>query len=55
VPPGDYDLYARQFTTDEVVAGPIPVTLAGDGVYGVLAVNGPTRTTAEIVLLDDFP
>jgi hypothetical protein len=55
VPPGDYDLYARQFTTDEVVAGPIPVTLAGDGVYGVLAVNGPTSTTAEIVLLDDFP
>ena len=55
VRPGDYDLYLRLFTTDEAIAGPIPVTFAGDGLYGVLAVNGPTSTTAEVVLFDDFP
>jgi hypothetical protein len=51
----DYDLYLRLFSTGEAIAGPIPVTLTGDGIYSVLAVNGPNNTTADVVLFDDFP
>jgi hypothetical protein len=52
---GDYDLYLRLLATDETIAGPIPITLAGHGLYGVLAVNGPNNTTADVFLIDDFP
>jgi hypothetical protein len=53
--PGDYDLYARLFSTGEVVAGPIPVTLAAEGIYGVLAADGAMSMTADVILYDDFP
>ena len=53
--PGTYDLYLRRPVTNEILSGPTPITLAERGIYTVLAVNGPNNTTAEVVLLDDFP
>ncbi|HJR70470.1 MAG TPA: DUF4397 domain-containing protein [Gammaproteobacteria bacterium] len=53
--PGTYDLYLRRAGTNEILSGPTPVTLDERGIYAVLAVNGPDSTTAEVVLLDDFP
>jgi hypothetical protein len=53
--PGTYDLYLRRAGTNEILSGPTPVTLDERGIYAVLAVNGPDNTTAEVVLLDDFP
>jgi hypothetical protein len=41
--------------TTTVVAGPIPVTLADTGFYGVLITDGATGSTADLVLIDDFP
>jgi len=54
-PPGDYDIYLRETGTTTLRAGPIPVTLASGGLYGVLATNGPDTATANVVLFDDFP
>jgi Domain of unknown function (DUF4397) len=55
LPPGDYDLWLRESLTTTMRAGPIPITLAERGLYGVLATNGPDTATANVVLLDDFP
>jgi hypothetical protein len=52
--PGTFDLYVRHTNTTEIVAGPIPVTVVGEGVYGVLATNGPDGVTATVTLLHDF-
>jgi hypothetical protein len=53
--PGEYDLYLRQSGTSTIVYGPTRLTLAAGGIYGVLAVNGPDASTADVVLFDDFP
>jgi hypothetical protein len=53
--PGDYDLYLRQNAATTLLAGPTRLTLAAQGIYGVLAVNGPDTATAGVVLFDDFP
>ena len=53
-PPANYDLYLRQTGTTTIVAGPIPVTMAAQGIYGVLATNGPDGVTATVTLIDDF-
>jgi hypothetical protein len=55
LPPGEYDLYLRQFFTATVVSGPTRITLGAGGLYGVLAVDGPDTATADVILLDDFP
>lgn len=52
---GDYELYLRLATTGTNLSGPTPVTFAERSLYTVLAVNGPDSSTAEVVLLDDFP
>jgi hypothetical protein len=54
IPPGDYDLALRQNVTTTLLAGPVRVTLAAGGIYGVMAINGASTSTADIVLLDDF-
>jgi hypothetical protein len=54
VPPGDYDLYLRQTGTSNVLSGPTRLSLAGGGIYGVLATNGPDTATAVVTLFDDF-
>ena len=50
--PDDYELVLRDADTDAIVAGPEPLTLA-EGVFTILAVNGATPGTVDIVLLDD--
>jgi len=51
---GEYDLYLRIYGEATIVAGPTRVNLAAEGIYGVLAVDGPDTSTAEIRLYDDF-
>ncbi len=53
-PPGDYEVRLRQTGTTTFVAGPVPVTLTGGGIYGILATNGADAATATITLIDDF-
>lgn len=55
LPPGDYSLALRTNGTTTLLAGPITLTLAGAGIYGVLAINGSSTATADMVLLEDFP
>ena len=52
--PGDYEVIFQETATATTVAGPLPVTLDGGGIYGILAVDGATTSTADIVLIDDF-
>ena len=52
---GDYDLYLRSSWASTVIAGPLRVSLAAGGIYGVLAIDGPDTATAGMVLFDDFP
>jgi hypothetical protein len=54
IPPGTYDVYLRQAGTTTVLAGPQPITLATNGIYGIIATNGPDTSTASIALIDDF-
>jgi hypothetical protein len=53
--PGEYDLYLRRSDTLALLSGPTRLTLAGEGLYGVIAINGPDTATAAISLFDDFP
>jgi hypothetical protein len=52
--PGTYDLFLRPIGSETIAAGPLTFTVAGGGIYSVLAVNGPDTASAGIVLLDDF-
>jgi hypothetical protein len=52
--PGDYELTLRVTGSNTIAIGPLPITLAGAGIYSVLALNGATSTTADVVLFDDF-
>jgi hypothetical protein len=45
----------RQNLATTLLSGPTRLTLAAEGIYGVLAVNGPDTATAGVVLFDDFP
>ena len=53
LPTGDYDLVLRDSESEEIVAGPLRVSL-GEGIYTVLIANGTEPDTAEIIYLDDF-
>jgi hypothetical protein len=55
LPPGEYDLYLYQAGTPTVLSGPTRIDLAAEGIYGVLAIDGPDTATANVLLLDDFP
>jgi hypothetical protein len=55
LPPGDYDLYLRQFAGLTILSGPTPISVSAGGIYGVLAIDGPDTATAGVVLFDDFP
>jgi hypothetical protein len=54
VAPGDYDLYLRQAGTTTLLSGPTQISVASEGIYGVLAINGADTATAGVVLFDDF-
>jgi hypothetical protein len=53
--PGTYDLILEQTGTTTVLAGPIPITINGGGLYSVLATNNANGVSADVTLLDDFP
>jgi hypothetical protein len=52
--PGEYDIYLRLNGTTTIVSGPTRISVAAEGIYGLLALNGPDTATATVVLLDDF-
>ena len=54
-PPGTYDLYLRPSGSTTLAAGPLTFTVAGGGIYSMLAVNGADTASAGVVYLDDFP
>ena len=53
-PAGDYDIMLRQNGSTTILAGPIPVTLAAGGVYGIAAVDSAAGGSLDVVLFDDF-
>jgi hypothetical protein len=57
LPPDGYDVYLRDATTIDstlIVAGPIPITVAGSGIYSLLVTNGADTTKADVAQFDDF-
>ncbi len=52
--PDNYDFWVRDPLAATVVAGPIDLSLADGGVYGILLADGPGDGTVEIVYFDDF-
>ena len=54
-PPGTYELFLRPTGSTTLAAGPLPLTVAANGIYTLLAVNGPDTASAAIVHLDDMP
>jgi hypothetical protein len=53
--PGAYDLTVYMSGSATPVLGPMTITVASEGLYSVLFLNGPTAETASAVLFDDFP
>jgi hypothetical protein len=54
LPPGEVELTIRITGTATIAYGPASLTVAGSGLYSVLAINGATPETASVVLFDDF-
>jgi hypothetical protein len=54
VDPDSYDIVLTRGGTDDVVFGPRTVTLAGGGIYTIVATGRSDLTSADAVLLDDF-
>jgi hypothetical protein len=52
--PGDYEITVQELDTATIVAGPEPVTLAADGVYGVLLLNSAGGSTVDLQYFYDF-
>jgi hypothetical protein len=55
LPPGDYEIQVFSPGTTTAALGPLPITVAGEGIYSMVFLNGPTAETASVVLFDDFP
>ena len=55
LPPGDYELTVYIAGSATVGLGPLPITVASEGLYSILFLNGPTVDTVSVVLFDDFP
>lgn len=53
LPIGEYDLVFRDRETEDIVAGPLRVSL-GEGIYTLLIANGATPDSAEIIYIDGF-
>lgn len=45
--PGDYEITVMDQVTFAIVAGPLPVTLADEGLYGVLLLNAADNVTVD--------
>lgn len=53
--PGNYEITVQDEDTEAVVAGPVPVTLADRGLYGVLMLNAADNVTVELRHFYDIP
>ena len=53
--PGDYELTVGIPGATTPALGPLPITVASEGLYSILFLNGPTVDTVSAVLFDDFP
>jgi hypothetical protein len=52
--PGDFDIIIAKSGTDTFVYGPQQVTLAGSGIYTIVAVPTSQQSRADVLFLDDF-
>jgi hypothetical protein len=52
--PGDYEVTVFHGTSTTPALGPLPITVASEGIYSLLFLNGPTPETASVVMFDDF-
>lgn len=52
--PGNYDIVIARAGTDSFIYGPTEVTLAGNGVYTIVAVPTAQISKADVMMLDDF-
>jgi uncharacterized protein DUF4397 len=52
--PGDFDIIIAKSGTDTFVYGPQQVTLAGGGIYTIVAVPTDQTSRANVLMLDDF-
>jgi hypothetical protein len=55
LPPGNYEIQVFPAGSTTAALGPLPITVASEGIYSMLFLNGPTAETASVVLFDDFP
>jgi hypothetical protein len=55
LPAGDYEITVFPSGSTTAALGPLPITVASEGIYSMLFLNGPTAETASVVLFDDFP
>ncbi len=51
--PGDYELTLRDRSTRSVVAGPLPFTIAGNEVSGVLSIDAAGGSTVDLIFYDN--
>ena len=51
---GDFELTIRGGGTNNVLAGPTPITLVAGGFYGILITDSVGGATVDVALLDDF-
>lgn len=52
--PGDREITFVDHATSAILAGPITLSLAGDGIYGILLVNSADSSTVDIKYLYDL-
>jgi hypothetical protein len=52
--PGSFDIIIAKSGTDTFVYGPQQVTLAGGGIYTIVAVPTDQASRANVLMLDDF-
>jgi hypothetical protein len=52
--PGDYEMSVFAAGATTAALGPLTITVASEGLYSILLLNGPTPDTASVVLFDDF-
>jgi hypothetical protein len=51
---GDFDIVVTEFGSKTVAAGPVPVTFAKGGVYGIAIVDGEAENSLEVIPMDDL-
>jgi len=54
VAPGTYDLWLRDYGTTTILSGPVTITVAATGLYGVVTSNDANGTTIDMTLIDEF-